>query len=266
LIKFAKDCEGIIAGTELYSKEILNQLPFLKIISRVGIGLDNIDLNYAKKKNISIFKTKTSLTSAVAELTLSLMVSLAKNIHTNNQNLKKNLWKKQMGILLRNKTLGIIGLGSIGKELVKISRGLDLKYLAYDKVKDFSFAKKYNIIYKEIDEVLSESDILSFHLNLTSSSEGLIDDKKLNFCKDEIIIINTSRGEIFNEEDLYNFLLKNPNSSAGLDVFKNEPYNGKLCTLKNTILTPHIGSYAKEVRMALESEAAQNIINFFKNG
>lgn len=166
-IKALYDVGGIIAGTEAYSKEILSQLPKLKVISRLGVGMDNIDLEAAKEKGIKVFKTETTPAPAVVELVLGLLIDLARKISHTNRSLKAGQWKKQMGNLLYGKTLGIIGLGTIGKSLVQIAKGINFKILAFDSNHDNRFADKHGIRYCDLDTLLSEADLLSVHLNLS---------------------------------------------------------------------------------------------------
>ena len=260
LIKYAYDSTGIIAGTELYTKEVLEQLPNLKVISRLGVGMDNIDLEFTKEKGIKVFKTKTTPAPAVAELVLGLMLDLARKISYQNNILKSGTWKKEMGNLLYGKTLGIIGLGTIGKTLVKLVKGFDFKIMAFDMFHDDKFAKEHEVNYCDIGTLLTQSDIISIHLNLTSETNTLMNKERIAALKPGCIFINTSRGEIINEDALYVALKEKHIFGAGLDVFREEPYSGPLLELNNVILTPHIGSYAKEIRIKMEIEAAENLI------
>ena len=260
-----KKYDGVIAGTELYTKEILIQLPNLKVISRLGVGMDNIDLAYAKEQGIKVYKTKTTPALAVAELTLGFILDLLRKINNQNNQLKTGVWRKQMGELLHGKTLGIVGLGTIGKQLVKILRGFNLNIFAYDLYQDESFAKKFNILYVELDELLQKSDIISLHLNLTEKTNQLFNYNSFKRMKRNAILINASRGEIIDENALVKALDEELIQGAGLDVFENEPYLGPLVNYDNVILTPHIGAYAKEIRMQMELEAAENIIEGLKN-
>ena len=252
--------DGVIAGTEKYDRHMLDAAGKLKVISRVGVGLDNIDLDYASEKGIKVFKTQTSPAIAVAELALGLILDLMRKIIEQSNNLNKGVWKKQMGSLVSGKTLGIIGLGTIGKKLVEITRGFQLKYLAYDLIKDEVFAKENNVEYWDLSYLLDNADIISVHLNMTKENENLINMSKLKKMKPSSIIINTSRGEIINEHDLEIAVKDGVIAGAGLDVFQEEPYNGPLTNYENVILSPHIGSYAQEIRMAMELEAVNNLI------
>ena len=259
------DCEGVIAGTETYSKENLKKLPHLNVVSRVGVGLDNIDLDFANKRNIKIYKTQTNPAPAVAELTLGLILDILRKISNQNHILKNGIWEKQMGSLLYGKTLGIIGLGTIGKKLVGILQGFKLQYLAYDIKQDIEFAEKYNIKYCQLSDLLFESDVVTIHLNLSKETNNLMDYDALKKMKSDAILINTSRGEIIDETALVQALDKELIAGAGLDVFEQEPYSGPLAKLDNVILTPHVGAYAKEIRMQMEIEAAENLIKGLNN-
>ena len=252
--------DAVIAGTEPYTENVLSSLPKLKVISRLGVGFDNIDIVTSKKKDIKIFTTKTSPAQAVAELTLGLILNLLRKITYHNNQMEAGIWKKNMGFLLSGKTLGIIGLGTIGKELVRIASGFGFHILAFDEQEDKLFAKDNDVTYCELENLLKSSDIVTIHLNLSDQTKLLIDKEKVKLMKPEAILINTSRGEIIDENALYEALINNRVGGAGLDVFENEPYTGPLTKLDNVVLTPHIGAYAKEIRIKMEVEAAENLI------
>jgi len=252
--------DGVIAGTENYDSDIIDAAEKLKVISRVGVGIDNIDLNYALEKGIKVFKTQTNPGLAVAELSLGLILNLMRKIIKQSNNLINGFWKKEMGSLLTGKTLGIVGLGTIGKKLIQITEGLQLQYLAYDIKKDEVFAEKYNVKYCDLSFLLENADIISIHLNMGKGNENMININKFKKMKSSSIIINTSRGEIINEYDLEIAIKDKIIAGAGLDVFQEEPYHGPLTNYGNVILTPHIGSYAKEIRVAMELEAVNNLI------
>ena len=230
------------------------------------MGLDNIDINYAAERDIKIFKTNTTPAMAVAELSLAMILSLLRCVTIHDNDLRNMKWEKNMGSLLYSKTIGIIGLGTIGKTLVEITKGFNLKYFACDIFKDYDFADKHNVQYKKLEYLLSHSDVISIHLSYSKDLKNLIDKDRLNLMKSNSIIINTSRGGIINETDLKNALSSGTIAGAGLDVFSEEPYFGQLKNSKNVILTPHIGSYAKEIRVKMEMEAAENLILGFDNG
>jgi D-3-phosphoglycerate dehydrogenase len=196
----------------------------------------------------------------VVELVSGLMIDVSRKISQSNQLLKNGTWQKQMGNLMHGKTLGIIGLGTIGKTLVELVKGFNFNILAFDLKQDGQFAKEHGVNYCELDTLLSQSDIISIHLNLTDETNQLMNEKQISKMKKNSILINTSRGEIIDEKALYKALKDEKILGAGLDVFKDEPYSGSLTELNNVILTPHIGSYAKEIRIQMEIEAAENLI------
>ena len=260
VLNIVSNFDAIIAGTENYNSETIESAKNLKVISRVGIGLDNIDIECADQKGIKIFKTQTTPAPSVAELVLGLTLDLLRKISNHNKNLKNGIWTKQMGSLFHGKALGIIGLGNIGKKLVEITSGMQLKYLAYDIVRDEKFAQEYGVQYCNLDELLIKSDVVSIHLSLSDNNKGLIGFNQLKMMKNTSILINTSRGEIVNEQELEKAILKKIIAGAGLDVFQDEPYAGDLRKYDNVIVTPHIGSYAKEIRVSMELEAVENLL------
>jgi D-3-phosphoglycerate dehydrogenase / 2-oxoglutarate reductase len=263
ILKELIDSDGVIAGTELYPKEVLRKLPKLKVISRLGIGIDNIDLISAQEEGIQIFKTDTTPGPAVVELALNLMLDVSRMITVQNNELKNGVWNKRMGNLLQGKTLGIIGLGSIGKSLVKLVKGFNFKILAFDLIKDITFASKNQVNYCSLNYLLKNSDIISIHLNLNQKTKRLLSKKEMSLMKKNAILINTSRGGIIDEKSLFEVLKNKKILGAGLDVFEEEPYKGELLDLENIITTPHIGSYAKELRIQMEIETVKNLIRGF---
>ena len=188
------------------------------------------------------------------------MLDLGRKISYQNNALKSGIWNKEMGTLFYGKTLGIIGLGTIGKTLVKLVEGFNFNIMAFDLNKDEQFSKKYDVTYCDLDTLLSQSDVISVHINLTNETNQLLNSSKIIKMKSDCILINTSRGQIIDENALLKALQEKKILGAGLDVYNQEPYRGPLTELDNVILTPHIGSYAKELRIQMEIEAAKNLI------
>jgi D-3-phosphoglycerate dehydrogenase / 2-oxoglutarate reductase len=217
-------------------------------------------MDYARSKGIKVFITNTRPSPAVAELVLGLILNFYRKINISSENLKNKIWKKVSGPLLNGKTVGIVGLGHIGKQLSLLLKGFNCKVLAYDIYKDESFAEENGIIFKDIKELISESDIISLHLDLNNKTRNFLDKEKLEKMKKNCLLVNASRGEIVDEEALYASLVNNKIMGACLDVFNEEPYNGPLLDLKNVLSTPHIGSYANEIRVEMELEATNNLI------
>jgi len=264
VVSLASDCIGIVAGLEPLDKTVLNKLPKLKCISRVGVGMDNIDIDYAEKKGIKIVNTPNGPTRAVAELTLGLTMSLLRKIPSANNDIKNKNWKKYTGNLLFNKKIGVLGLGRIGKNVSELFLGLGNEVYGYDINPDLEWANKKNIYLKDFNEILSTCDIITIHIPGANNSKPFISKKELSLMKKDSILINVSRGGVVDETDLFNFLKENKILGAAVDVFNEEPYYGPLCDLDNIILTPHMGSYAKEGKLQMEIDAVNNLISSLK--
>ena len=264
VVSLASDCIGIVAGLEPLDKTVLNKLPKLKCISRVGVGMDNIDFDYAQKKGIKIVNTPNGPTRAVAELTLGLTMSLLRKIPSANNDIKNENWKKYTGNLLFNKKIGVLGLGRIGKNVSELFLGLGNEVYGYDINPDLEWAKKKKFYLKGFNEILSTCDIITVHIPGSNNSKPFISKKELNLMKKDSILINVSRGGVVDETDLFNFLKENKILGAAVDVFNEEPYYGPLCDLDNIILTPHMGSYAKEGKLQMEIDAVNNLISSLK--
>ena len=193
-----------------------------------------------------------------------MLLSLLKKIVNLNCTLKKGIWKPEIGNLLNGKKVGIIGLGRIGKQLVKYLSVFDVKIIAYEIDPDISFISDYDIKLTSFEELIEDSDIISIHAPLNNDTKYLIGEKEFKKMKDTAVIVNTARGGLINEDDLYNALKNNIISGAAIDVFENEPDTGKLKELDNIILTPHVGTYTIETRKKMEIEAAENLLNGLK--
>ncbi len=253
LVEFAKDCEYIIAGTENYHKDTIDKLYKLKLLFRMGSGTDNIDIDYLKKKKIKFFKSKITPEAAVAELSVGYILSFYRDLIEHDQNLKNKIWKKKMGSLLSGKNVGIIGYGKVGKYLHKILKNFGVRILIHDKKK----ISQRNI---KLNDLLKSSDIISININLTNKNQ-LLNKNKLQLCKKNCLIINTSRPEVIDNNFLFKLLKYKKILGACMDVFDQEPYYGNFIKLNNVILTPHIGSYSKEIRLEMEKEALKFVIN-----
>ena len=251
LIKFAKNSDYIIAGTEKYDARIINQLPKLKYLFRMGSGIDNIDTKYLKNKNIEFNRSHITPEIAVAELILGHIILIYRNLFNHNLDMRNKIWKKNMGSTIHGKTVGIIGYGKVGKYLHKLLRNFGAKIIINEK-------KKISQKKTSLKNLIKNSDIISINTSLISEKK-ILDKKNLKLCKKNCVIINTSRPEVLDYDYLYIMLKKNKILGAGLDVFEKEPYFGKLSKLKNVVMTPHIGSYSKEIRLKMELEALNSI-------
>lgn len=257
---------GIIAGTEQITKKVIEKSSNLQVISRYGVGIDNVDVDFAKEKNISVINTADAPSLAVAELTLSLTLHLLKRIGVCDRRLRQNTWKGEVGNLLTGKTFGIVGLGRIGKKVVELLEPFHVQIFAYDPHPDNNFISKKDITLTDLDKLISSSDIISLHLPLNNETRYIISKKELSKMKENIIIINTARGGLINEDDLYNALKANSIGGAGIDVFEHEPQTNNLEEFENVVLTPHIATMTEETRKQMEIEAVENIIRYVLSG
>ncbi len=262
-------------------KILIDKCPNLKIIGRGGVGMDNIDVEYAKNKGIHVINTPTASSLSVAELVFSHFFNLARYIHNSNRNMPLEGEKKfkflkktySKGTELSGKTLGIIGFGRIGQEVAKIGLGIGMKIIVYDKFINESDINltffdnqtiNFKIKTKSLKNVLSQSDFITFHIPKTNN-KALIGKKELEIMKDGVCIVNTARGGIIDENELIKALEKGKVRSAGLDVFQNEPNpNIKVLMNDKISLSPHIGGSTIEAQNRIGMELANQIINFYK--
>lgn len=262
LIELIKDKDYLIAGLEQITPEVLDKSLNLKLISRVGVGVDNIPFEETNKRGIKVSYTPDAPTQAVAEICVGLILDCARNFSSVDRDLRNGKWTKHMGVLLSGKTVGIIGLGRIGKTLAKLLKPFNVKILANDIIEDHEFSKEYGIELVTKEEVYERSDFLSINLYCSPEVENMINKEVLQKMKKSAFLINTSRGQVVNEEDLYDALKNGVISGAAIDVYKEEPYLGKLKDLPNIILTAHIGAATKESRYFMELEAAEEVVRF----
>ena len=263
-IKLAKDCVGIIAGVESLNAKVIDSLPNLKCISRVGVGMDSVDIPYAESKGIKVLNTPNGPTRAVAELTLGLTMSLLRKIPNAHYDLRNKVWKKQTGNLLFEKKIGILGLGRIGRMAAEMFRALGNPVAGHDLYPNEEWAKEHGVNILDLKELLVTCDIITIHVPAKSDGSAVITKAELDLLKDDAFVVNVSRGGVIDEDALYEVLQSGKLSAVALDVFSQEPYNGPLCDVENAVLTPHIGSYAKEGKLKMEVDAAQNLINALK--
>ncbi len=256
-MELCKDVSGIVAGTETLDAEIIKKLPSLNVISRVGTGTDNVDLEAAKASGIKVFNTPESPTVAVAELTIGLMLDLLRMFSRMDRELRAGKWEKRMGNLLYGRNVGIVGFGRIGKKVAELLKPFGCEIAYTDPyVEDGLLGLKR----MSLDELLGWADIISLHVAV-NDNKPLLTEKELKSIKKGSWLVNASRGGIVDEDTLYEAARNGFISGAALDVFEQEPYKGRLIELDNVILTPHIGSYAKEARVDMEKQAVENLLS-----
>jgi len=258
----------VVRSRTKMTRELIAKADKCKIIARVGIGLDNIDQEAAKEKNIRVINAVEGAITAVAELVIGLMISMAREISRADREIRNGNWikKELMGSELKGKYLGIVGLGNIGKRLGRLARALNMNIIGYDVVPiDDEFSKEVGLMKADLDTLLSSADYVSFHVPLLDSTRHMINAEKLKMMKNTTRIINTSRGGVIDEEALYNSLKDGSLAGAALDVFEVEPATeNKLITLPNFIATPHIGAQTKEAQLLAANIIAEKIIQILR--
>ena len=264
LKNFLSDVHGAIIGLEKVDQNLLKSCSKLKFISKYGVGTNNLDFKELKKNKIKIKLQPGINKRAVSEFVLNFIISSLRNTNKLINDVKNNSWPFIFGRQLTGKTVGIIGFGNIGSDLYKLLKPFECKII----VNDINKKNKNNSLYKiensSIKNLLKKSDIISIHIPLDKKNYDYFSKEKFNNLKENVTIINTSRGGIVNEKNLYNFLRSKPNSKAFFDVMLKEPIkNKKLLKLNNFYLTPHLAGSTVEVSEEASLDCAQKVINFF---
>lgn len=265
LVSYLADTTHAIIGTDKLTSEILEQLPNLKMISKYGVGLDNIDLEYCKNNGIKIGWTGGTNKLSVAEMTLGFMLSLIRNLYSTSIQLKDNVWNKSGGTQLSGKTIGIIGIGHIGREVIRLLQPFRCRIIINDIIDLSEVSNKYSIEEVSKEVIFKEADIITVHTPLTDQTQNLINQKTLSMMKSSSFVINTARGGIINENDLLNALKEKEISGAAVDVYETEPaIKNELLSLPNLFCTPHIGGNSKEAIRAMGASAIIHLVNELK--
>ena len=265
LAQIVSNVDLIIAGTEVISDLVMSKAKKLKMISRVGIGLDGIDLIAAKKRGIKVSYTPDAPAPAVAELTIGLLITLLRSVHISNAQMHYGKWNRFFGKRIADSTIGIIGLGRIGSRVLnRLAVFGTPRLLVNDISPSVELSKKFKLEWVDKETIYKESDIISLHVPLTHATKNMVTKQELELMKTDAMIINTCRGGIINENDLYDVMKNGHLSGAAIDVFEEEPYNGKLNTIERCILTAHMGSMSIDCRTRMEIEATEEAIRFIK--
>jgi D-3-phosphoglycerate dehydrogenase len=258
----------VVRSRTKITRELILKADKCKIIARVGVGLDNIDQDAAKEKEIRVINAVEGAMNAVAELVIGLMLSLARDIARADREVRNGNWikKELMGSELRGKYLGIVGLGNIGKRLARIAKSFNMNIIGFDVMPiDEEFSKEVGLMKADLDTLLASSDYVSLHVPLLDSTKHMINSEKITTMKNTARIINTSRGGVIDEEALYDALKGGNLGGAALDVFEVEPAtSNKLTTLPNFISTPHMGAQTKEAQSLAANVIAEKIIQILR--
>ena len=262
LIPLLNDCDGYIAGLDYITEKVINSCPNLRVISRYGAGYDRVDIKAAKKKNITVTCTPGANAVAVGELTFALLLSVARKISYLDNSTRNNKWIRSIGIELAGKTIGIVGLGAIGKIVARCARGFNMNVMAYDPYIQDSYFKVHQIENATFEELIKKADVITLHLPLNESTRHIINKNSIAEMKDSTIIINTSRGGLIDEEAVYEALEQGKLGGLGLDAFESEPpENSPLFSLNNVVVTPHTGAHTIEATQNMAFMAVKNVID-----
>jgi|APIni6443716594_1056825.scaffolds.fasta_scaffold181935_1 glyoxylate reductase len=271
LLQKVKNCEALISLlTEKIDREVIDQMPNCKIIANYAVGYNNIDIEYAKKKNIIVTNTPNVLTESTADLAMALVLACARRLSEGKELVnggKFKGWKPKLllGMELKDKTFGILGAGRIGSAVAKRAESFGTNIIYVDSNRKQKLEKETKAIKVTLRYLLENSDILSVHLPLNSQTHHFLNQERLNLLKRNSILINTTRGEIIDEKALIQLLECNRIMAVGLDVFENEPHiNSELLKFQNVLVLPHLGSATKEARDGMAELAVKNVINVLK--
>ena len=263
LADMVTDFDVIIAGTEPITDKVMARASKLKFISRVGVGLDNVDLMAAQRRGIKVSYTPEAPAPAVAELTLGIMLTLLRSVHVSNSQMHSGEWQRIFGRRLAEVTIGVIGVGRIGTRVLRRTRGFGTpQILVNDIMPDYELNREFKLEWVTKEQIYKEADIISLHLPLTKNTKNMIRREHLLSMKPDAMIINTSRGGIVNEQDLYDVMKDGHLSGAAIDVFEQEPYAGNLAEIDRCLLTAHMGSMSVDCRTRMEIEATEEAVRF----
>jgi D-3-phosphoglycerate dehydrogenase len=261
-----QDVDAVIAGTEPYTAKTLSKAGRLKAISRVGIGLDNVELRYCRDHGIAVAYTPDAPSDAVAELTVANILGLLRHVHASDRSVREGAWNRLMGKLVGEVTVGIVGVGRIGSRVIRLLQPFGPTILATDTDPGIHGRELANVAWCGIEELMRAADLVSVHIPLNESNRHFLGRERLTLMKTGALLVNTSRGAILDEAAVTDALLQKHLGGAALDVFESEPYEGPLTRMDNVILTAHIGASASRSRFLMELGAAENCIRILRGG
>jgi D-3-phosphoglycerate dehydrogenase len=263
LAEMIADAEVLIAGTEPITDHVMSRAPRLKLISRVGIGLDSVDLPAARRRGICVSYTPDAPAPAVAELAMCLILSLLRSVQVANLQMHAGQWQRHMGRRLAEVTLGIIGTGRIGARVLRRVAAFGTPRVLVNDIKpDLKLVPELKLEWVGKEDIYAHADVISLHVPLTPQTRNMIRREQLLQMKRDAVIVNTSRGGIINERDLAEVLQSGHLAGAAIDVFEHEPYTGALANVERCLLTTHMGSMSVDCRTRMEIEATEEAVRF----
>lgn len=250
IIGHLKGADGLLAGLEPLTERVFQNAPQLKAVARIGIGMDNVDIEAAKKHNIKVSNTPDAPTEAVAEMALAALLTIGHEIIPSNEDVHNGVWKKRIGFSLKGLNVLLVGYGRIGRRFGEHLRYFGSNIIVYDPFQP-------EISEKNLEHALTKADVVTVH---ASGNEEILSPDMFSYMKDGVVILNCSRGPLINEDALFESLKSKKVSNFWGDVFWQEPYTGKLLDCENAVLTPHISTYNSLCRESMETEAVKNIL------
>ena len=264
LVDFLADADFALIGRDSINTELIRSLPKLRMVAKYGVGLDNLDQEALSRAGIELRVASGTNRRSVAELTLGFMIGLCHNMSSGSEELKRGVWHREGGQELTGKSIGIIGCGNVGQELVRLLQPFQCRIWVHDIADRSKFCRKFGAVETGFEEIIEEVDILTLHVPLTENTENLIDKSVLATMKPSAFLINTSRGRVVNQGDLHQALVSGEIAGAGLDVFWEEPpIETEFLQLPNLMVTPHIGGNAREAIDAMGKAAIQDLVDYF---
>jgi D-3-phosphoglycerate dehydrogenase len=262
LVDLIPNIDGYIAGLDAIDRRVIEAAGQLRVIARYGVGVDAVDLEAARQKGIIVTNTPTANSSSVAELTIGLMLSLARNIPAATQATRVGGWPRQVGLSLEGKVIGLVGFGAVGRRVAQRLGGFECTLLAYDPFPDAAEATRLGVQLLPLEAVARQSDFLSLHCPVTSETRGMVDAAFLSLMKDGSVLINTARGELVVESALLQALHSGKLRGAALDVFSQQPPDpaNPLLALPQVIVTPHMGAHSDGATNAMGWGALQDCL------
>lgn len=265
MVESISDVDALIVGIDPVSKRVLEAAGCLRVVSKYGVGVDNIDIETATERGVVVTSTPGANTEAVADLNFGMMIAASRRIAEADRAVKEGRWERFMGVDVWGRTLGIIGAGQIGKAVARRAAGFNMKVIAFDARHDLEWSASAGVDYVDLEQLIACSDFITVHLSLTPATRGLIDKKMISLMKPTAVFVNTARGEIIDEKALMRALEEGKIFGAALDVFSEEPVKDReFLAAKGLTATPHIGAYSRGALNTMGLMAVENLAAVLK--
>ncbi|MCO5170961.1 MAG: phosphoglycerate dehydrogenase [Planctomycetes bacterium] len=265
LVELLAGAVAVVAGTEAYDAAVLDRAPGLRLVARTGVGLDNVDLDACRARGVAVTWTPEAPSDSAAELAVGLLLALARHVPAADRLVREGRWERKVGVLLRGRTVGVVGLGRIGARVARLLRPFGCRLLGTDVDPAVAArAADLGVTLVGLDELLAASDAVTLHVPLTAATRGLIGARALGLMRPGALLVNTARGEVVDEAALLAALEAGRLEGAALDVFAEEPYAGPLAGRDDVVLACHMGSCTREGRLAMELGAARAVVGWLR--